>query len=380
MAQRPWSGVTLLVGTCFLVLLFSVFSGSDARAEGIGSRQLPNLISCYGVSPTPDGRLIFTTSDNGVIGVFDAAEGRYLQAIDLRDRGVWPTGGVVAAGKLYVESFTNVIVIDVETLEVVTEIPQNRFLGTHFGDVVATADGSSVYAISGATTHLSRIDTESDTVAADVEVGGNFTGIGLSRDESRVYITGKKEPRLVVVDTETMEIVLDSTFGNEEDGFLEIPTEVATSSDGRVYVSYVAADFLGRVAVLDSDGTLLETWKAQAYSTGVDVTGDGEFVVLGNGEVFAAQFGESVAAFEFPVGLSSAAVSPTGGTVYITNINTQFLYVVEGFEELLRFTSETDAEGSLVLGSQIVLDLVAPGDPERMFQLLASTGVSESVV
>ena len=78
---------------------------------------------------------------------------------------------------------------------------------------------------------------------------------------------------------------------------------------------------------------LQDTLEARSYSTGVEVAGDGEFLVLGNGEVIALQSGETVAAFQFPVGLSSITINPAGGACYITNINSQYLYVVEGFQQ-----------------------------------------------
>ena len=285
-----------------------------ARAEEYQLRELPNLISCYGITPSPDGRHFFTTSDNGIVGIFDATDGRYQRAIDLRDLVVWSAGGVIANGKLYVESFRDIVVIDIETFEVVTLLPQQHYLGSHFGDLVATNDGSTVWGIIGSTTHLTGVDTETDTITAEIEVGGNFTGIAMSVQEDRIYLTSKEDARFVIVDLETQEVTLDSSYITEEDGFLEFPTEAKVGPDGTVYVSYIGGDFAGRVACITRDGELFHTFKATTYSTGIEVTSDGEFLILGNGEVFATQFGETVAQFALPIGLGSVTMSADGGT------------------------------------------------------------------
>jgi len=359
--------------TCACCLFLALFAAT--AAADFEERQLPNLISCYGVTPTSDGRLLFTTSDNGIIGVFDAVEGRYQEAIDLRGLVVWPTGGVVARGKLYVESFTDIVVIDATTLEVLTLIPQRHFLGSHFGALVATADGSSVFGIVGSTTHLARVDTETDTIDGEVEVGGNFTGIGISPDETRVYLSSKEEPgRFLVIDAETLEILADTRYADDEHGMLEFPTEITVAGDGTVYVSYVDGDFYGRVAILSPEGEFLGSHEASSYSTGVDITPDGEFLILGNGDILGTQFGEQVAHVDLPTGLASVSLGADGGSAYITNINSQFLYAIDGFTPLLF------AEGDVEIGGEIVLSLRVPGDPERMFQVLASGGASEGIL
>lgn len=365
-SNRPRAFITL--GCLALVL-----AATPALGEGYESKQLPNLISCYGSASTPDGTKLFTVSDNSVIGIFDMVEEHYVEAIDLRDLVSWTTGGVVAQGKLYVESFTHVVVIDIATKEVVAFLEQDHFLGSHFGALVATADESTVWAIVGSTTRLTAVDTATDTIAAEVEVGGNFTGVALSPDEQFVYVSDKKAGRLLIVDTEAMEIVGETGFTTEEGGFLEFPTSIAVGPAGTVYVSYVGDDFVGRVAVLDAQGNLQRTFKAASYSTGIAVTGDGEFLILGNGQVLATQFGDTAAQFVLPVGLSSVALGPSGTRAFITNINAQYLYSIEGFEPLLSM------EGSLEIGGEIVLHLNVPNDADRMFQILASVGVDQGI-
>jgi DNA-binding beta-propeller fold protein YncE len=359
-----------LVALGWVVLLCA----APVSGEVYDSQRLPNLISCYGSASSPDGDRFYTVSDNGIVGVFDAVENRYLNAIDLRDIATWTTGAVIARGKLYVESFTHVVVIDLATEEVVAMIEQRHFLGSHFGSLVASPDGATVYAIVGSTTHLTMIDTETDTIMGEFEVGGDFTGLGISPDGRRLYVSSKEEGRVLVFDVEALEFIGDHVYTNDETGFLSFPTQVDVGPDGTVYVNYVGDDFLGRVAVLDPDGNLVRTFEAASFATGVSVTDDGQYLVLGSGQVLGTQEGDTAAQFVLPVGLSTVSLSPDGTRAFITNINTQYLYTIEGFTPLLTF------EGTMELGQEIVLHLRVPQDAGRMFQILASAGADRGIV
>jgi WD40 repeat protein len=332
-----------------------------------------SLPHCYGSAFTPDGAIRFSTSDDGVVGMFDGETDEFLQALDLRQIVPWPTGGAVAHGKLFVESFSSIVVISVETFGVEALLEQPSCLGSHYGALEVDPSGDLVYAVVGSSTHLSVIDAAESTVIDTIQVGCDLSGLALSPSGDRAYLSSSVDGRFVVVDLADASVIGVTDFTNATDGFLEIPTEVAASPDGRVYVSYVALDGTGRIAVLDRDGILIETVATDVFSTGVDVSFDGEFLVLGNGRVLSTQFFDEAASFNMPVGLSTVAFHPDGKRAYVTNTNSQYSFSIEDFAPLLR------PEGVPLLLQRMTLHVCVPMDAGRPYRIFASVGASNGI-
>jgi DNA-binding beta-propeller fold protein YncE len=120
--------------------------------------------------------------------------------------------------------------------------------------MIMNQDGSQLYAHNNGALYV--IDTMSNTAAAPLELGTNSTGVALSPDGAKAYVTHSML-QLSVIDTaasvEIRRIPLDQVSG------------VAVATDGKVYVT---DSYFGNLWKLDKDGKVLG--QMQVASTGID--------------------------------------------------------------------------------------------------------------
>ena len=175
------------LGLC-LVLFGAPFA---AVGQEFATIDLPATYRTFGSASTPDSGTLFVTATSGVVLVYDVDEDRYVASIPLTGQITSPNAAAVARGKLYVQGFRKIGVVNVETLELERTIPITPYLGTAFGSVVTSASGHRVYAAAGSSSDVTVIDSATDEVLARIPVGGNFTGMGISPDGNTLYVANK---------------------------------------------------------------------------------------------------------------------------------------------------------------------------------------------
>jgi len=155
-------------------------------------------------------------------------------------------------------------VIDTATNAVTATIP----VVTFSTGVAVTPDGSKVYITSGFTPSgagtVSVIDTATDTVTATIPVGNSPLGVAVTPDGSKVYVASEGAATVSVIATATNVVTATIPVGKNPEAsgvfiqplILLPPIAVATTASGLAY-SRVRRTFNGTVTITNiSSGTI----------------------------------------------------------------------------------------------------------------------------
>jgi YVTN family beta-propeller protein len=331
--DRPLGMVLSPSGATMAVVTGSNFNARALHLIDVASRTLKQTIgianSFVGVAFSPSGDRIWVGGGaSNDVKIFRAQpDGSYIADGTIPiSGGPQPSGLSLNAGgtRLYVAlNMTNqVAVIDTATRAIVSRVA----VGTYPYTTVMSANGAKVYVsnwggriplptdvtdgmfpvavdprtgipISGT---VSVIDTASNTVVKTIVVGLHPTGMALSPDGTRVYVTNANSDTVSVIDTATDVVANTIEVGQLGPGRVPLlgsaPNAVTVSQDGRTL--YIANAAENAVAVVDPDtnaanavrGLIPTGWYPTAVA--LDATGAELFVASGYGFGSIAQAGE----------------------------------------------------------------------------------------
>jgi YVTN family beta-propeller protein len=292
-----------------------------------------------GSAATPDGETVYVMNNDSTISVVDAVNNEFVKTIDFLAHGVGSTsGGVVVDDKLYVVGTSRVVIMDTDTEVVLNTIPQSPGGGVVWGRAVYSPFEKRVYTVCGACSTMLAIDTTNGQLAGSAVIGSENTGISFSASRQRIYISDRIAGELTIVDSQTLS-VLDVKPYLSDGGFNAYTTNVAVGLDGRVFVGYVDGSFNFRIAVLDSDGELMDTIVLAGFSTGLDLSRDGLYLVTGDGKIIDTATQAVVSDLPTGIGEFQATMAPDGERAYVTNYNSTFITGIEGFAPLDRLSA-----------------------------------------
>ncbi len=126
-------------------------------------------------------------------------------AIRIQDRGAWRSGiGITPDGsKLYVTADPDIVYV-IRTAD--TTVARIVEVGNDPYGLAVAQDGRLVYVCCHEDGHVRAIDTENDSVVAELAVGGAPMDLVLSPDGSKLYVAGESR-MMYVVDTERFAVV-----------------------------------------------------------------------------------------------------------------------------------------------------------------------------
>ncbi|MBI1853877.1 MAG: SMP-30/gluconolactonase/LRE family protein [Planctomycetes bacterium] len=363
---------SLLRGRC-AILVAAILAGSGiASGQGFTSTHIPTVPRSLGAAVSDDNRWLYTLSSNNVIGVIDTTNDRFVAGIDLNGVAINPSGVVFSQGKLYVESYDHIVVVDTTTRAVSRVLSQPFMIGQSMGDVDLSPDGQLVYAVSGSSDSLSIIDTRLDEVVGTVVVGRNNTDLAISPDGTRAYVINSYDATVTVVDLVARQVLATTSFVQNRP-FLNLPAESAMRSDGLLYVAWVDPAYLAHVSRIEADGRLRDIFDETFYSTGIAFALDEQDLLLGGGYVVDANTGALVTQIPATSGISKVVFAPNGARAYVTNSSWLHVLAIGGFHAMLTTT------GQSVMGGTMTLNLLAPSEHGRMYQVGLSASTNQGI-
>ena len=353
--DRPLGMVLSPNGALMAVVTGSNFNPRALHIIDVARHTLKQTISIgnsfvgVGFSPSGDRIWVGGGAGNDVRTFRQLPDGSYTA-----DGTIPISGGPAPSGlslnasgtRLYIAlNMTNqVAVIDTATRAILTRIP----VGTYPYTTVMSADGSKVYVSNwggripgaGDTTDgmfpvavdprtgipisgtVSVIDTVSNTVVKSIDVGLHPTGMALSPDGSRLYVTNANSDTVSVIDTASDSVAKTIHVGQLGPGRQPIlgssPNAVTVSPDG--HTLYVANASENAIAVVDPDtdsanavrGLIPTGWYPTAVA--LDATGDQLFIASGYGFGSIAPAGEG-RSYQDRVGVVSILDVPGPGAL-----------------------------------------------------------------
>jgi len=362
-----------------VVLFFSpalLASAPDDDGDGFEVSPAGTLLSSNGIAFNSEGTRAYVSSSYGGVSVIDPIAARNVGTFDISRSVSSPSGIGCARGKLYVTSMRDVAVVDEATGIVLRTLARPFVAGSIEGDVAATPDGSRVVVAMGTSPLLAVIDTADDSVAGSVPLGANYNRVALSPDGAVAYVTNKEAGAIATVDLAAFGVVRVQSIAPDSD-ILDFPCAVAVRpGNGDVIVSYVTPDYAGHLAVFSAEGERRRVIHVGRFATGVDVSGDGRFAMVGSGDVFDLESGARVASLDVPQNAISDVVFAPGRDerALVTDAGDRHVQVATGFDPSLVLSA-----GTARAGEALTFALDMPGEGGRPFQLAASESTRRGI-
>jgi len=304
-------------------------SGSDAYSSfniDVGRK------FCSGSAVTPDNQTVYVMNYDTTISVVDAVNNVFVKTIDFAAHSPGSiSGGIVVGNYLYAVGSSNVVVMDINTEQVVSTVAQSPAGGVVWGRAVASPSKDRVYTIFGSTATMLAIDTTSHQLINSASTGNENTGIGVSPDGAKTYASDRVNGNLTVVDTSSFSVISVKSYLTGT-GIVAYTTAVSVGFDGLVYVGYVDGNYSFNVAICDADGNLVDTIFTGSFSTGLDLSLDGNYLTTGNGKIIDVTTKTVVDDVATGSGEYQVNMSQDGLRAYVTNYNSTYITVIEGYE------------------------------------------------
>jgi YVTN family beta-propeller protein len=271
--------------------------------------------------------------------------------------GHQPSGVAVTpdGSKVYVANTSDntVSVISTATNQVTATVP----VGTNPVGAAATPDGSSVYVTNEGSGNVYVISTATDQVIAIVAVGAGPFGVAVTPDGDVVYVANVGSNNVSVIATATNTVVDTIPVGTSPQGVAINPNGtkiyVANASSNNVSVITRSVITFSRALNFNQRDTVSATVAVGAQPFGVAVTPDGGTVYVTNSHqqqsvggsvsVIAASSNtvtQTITVGNLPFGV---AVTPDGSKVYVANMSDATVSVIS--------TASNMATGTVTVGS-----------------------------
>ncbi len=324
---------------------------------------------CSGSAVTPDNATVYVMNYDPTISVIDAVGNVFVKTIDFSSHSPGSlSGGIVVGDYLYAVGSSRVVIMDINTEVVSNTVSQTPGGGVVWGRAAASPSKDRVYTVFGSASTMLAIDTTTHLLIGSASVGNENTGIGVSPDGTKIYVSDRVAGDLTIVDAGTLGVINVKSYVSGT-GIVAYTTAVSVGYDGLVYVGYVDTSYSFNVAICDADGNLLDTIYTGSFSTGLDLSKDGRYLTTGNGKIIDVITKTVVADVGTGSGEYQVNMSQDGLRAYVTNYNSTYITVIEGYVVGYNlFVNPTP-----IVGGQDVTFAVAGGTPATMTYLVYST-------
>ena len=275
--------------------------------------------------------------------LFVGTEPRRLALIDATSRSVvegpegsFPDqvlafGGTVVGRNLYLCQSFGLTRLDLDTRIMTTLYEPPIAPGpSAVAPIALTASRQRLYTVSAG--HVVSADTTTGEVLVLGQVQDDgYYGLALSRDEREVYTVDFVNGMLTRYTVDGGAAPVTSSYVTSSGIERTIP-RVAVAPDGMIYAGYVGPEAgLPRfhLSVLDPAGNLLANQIYPFFSTGLDLTSDGRFIILGNGSVIERQSLGIVARATTGHAGNEVQVTADGRRAYVANYNSTYATVID---------------------------------------------------
>ena len=277
------------------------------------------------VAPSEDGTLAYVVNIDGRVAVVDANSGTLVETFTPQTgEDPYPRTAVVVGRKLYISGDFRVISVDIDTRQV-THLFNSPVPGS-FSNVVPSPGRERIYTV--AANELVAIDVASGSVIASIPLAEGNYGLAVSTDGHRLYLGDSYTGELTLFSASDLASLGTVDFTTST-GILNYSTSVVAAPDGQVYVGYVDTEFRFNITVTDPLGDRIRSVQFADFSEGLDISGDGAFLLTGNGTFFERSSLSPAAQVQTGIGFYQVHVTLGGHRAYISNYNSTFVTVID---------------------------------------------------
>jgi YVTN family beta-propeller protein len=221
---------------------------------------------------TPDENFLYVANvEEAFISVIDARKDSVVQTIDGADYP-WGFTRLGNSNLAAVSAWDKGIdLVDFTSHKIV----KSKRYRQNLGGITSTRDGKTIFVVATEENKVLKVDAETLEFIGEYQTGSGPDGIGISKDDKKIYVTNTKDGTLSVINTKTKTATAISTGGK--------PELVHHNDDHSLL--YISNFVLNKIHVLDT-----ETDMIIHEITGLD-------------------------------GPEEAALSKSGATLYVVNFN-----------------------------------------------------------
>ncbi len=300
--------ITALEGECGVLMTLS--------PEG-RTLYLARSSACFPYDSAQDRRTILSAVNADTQGITATAEVRGLWPLGL---GMSPDGARVYLVQAGLDQGSSFVVLDAQTLRVLAEVAVDAT-----GDIAITPDGKYAYLLNGA--GVAALDLRSLTVVASISIGADPSGIAVSPDGGRLYVSNAGSYTVAVVDTATNTLTASVPARARPHGLAVAMLDHAIATPTPTVVPITSQECA--YATLYTGGVVIINTATKRITGSLPVTGSE--IVLGNDNAFAyvprwswndiavIDTAAQAVVVEIPVGgqPSEIALTPDGRFAYV---------------------------------------------------------------
>lgn len=192
------------LSTFIFVVLFASISFSQIIPVGKG----PDALFL-----TPDERYLYVANvEDTFISVIDTRTDKVVQTIDGAD---YPWG-FTRLGEMNLVAVSGwdkgIDVIDFTTHKIV----KSKRYEQNLGGITSTKDGKTLFVVATEVNKVLKIDASTLEILAQYETGGGPDGIGISKDNQKIYVTNTKDGSISIINVNTKTSKVIKTSGKPE--------------------------------------------------------------------------------------------------------------------------------------------------------------------
>lgn len=327
-----------------LFIFFTIGCGQEAQNQTEAkTSQAKQTNIAVGKGPdalflTPNEEFLYVANvEDSFISVIDTRTDKVVQTIDGTD---YPWGFTrLGETKLVAVSGWDkgIDIIDFTTHKII----KSKRYDQNLGGITSTKDGKTLFVVTTDANKVLKIHANSLDIVDEYETGNGPDGVGISKDDTKIYVTNTKDGTLSVINLATKKTDVIKTGGK--------PELIHANEDHSLL--YISNFFENKIHILDT-----ETDKIIHEITGLD--GPEEAVLSKSGEtLYVVNFNSSKVfsydaktyqkrAEKFTVGTKPIGIVPAANDskLYVTNYGDNAVSVIKNLHSRHQKTSETKAD------------------------------------
>ncbi len=188
----------------FVYFTFTILGCSQGQNESKNQALPPTNVIPVGKGPdalflTPDEAFLYIANvEDTHISVIDTRKDSVVQTIDTIDYP-WGFTRLGHSNLVAVSGWDKGIdIIDFTSHQIV----KSQRYSQNLGGITSTSDGKIIFVVATEENKVLKIDTNSLVIKDEYETGQGPDGIGISKDEKKIYVTNTKEGTITIIDIE----------------------------------------------------------------------------------------------------------------------------------------------------------------------------------